>query len=352
MRHHDHRWTGVAAGLLLATTMLAGCGRSEAGGLRITHSLPDGDVELIVQGDRYRFRLTSEEESFWTVRDGKRVLSVEHEGSKPGPDSEYRLYLDVTRQPEELHAGFVVPDVDEAPGLVPFSDTCHRLDTGEYAGRPAERYHCSGGDAGEKDVWVDQATRVVLTPWGIDRKPKVEEYDAPADTFSTEVPKGARDVRVIRPELRKGDEVATFTARLLDARGRPGGTGGNADLVGPYAIVQVSSPVFQADPGREGLALVAPLRQLSRQTKDGTEPTVLVVIDLPQEWWGGFTRRGIDLPVLSVKDPYRLASSLGLPGPYDSATLVLVGSDGRAADVLDLRRASADQIRAALAGLS
>lgn len=188
-----HVSTALLASLLCAG-LLAGCSDDDETATTAfrVHQDQDGrEVELLVADDRIRFTIHGGGETLVMVIDGNRGLVTQHEGTVPGPDSEYRIYEDWSTT-EGGHEMYVVDD-GEAP-VQPFQGPCTRAGSGTFAGREAVRFTCRPGEtARAPDMWVDEETGVVLTPWGIEGEVQVDPDHAVEDAdevFSLEPPDG------------------------------------------------------------------------------------------------------------------------------------------------------------------
>lgn len=202
-----HRASRLAAALLLLPALgaAAGCGKGDQGdqtltGVRITVDNPQYQVELLSSGDEFRLRLTpvaAGGQSWLVTGDGTDAVSVVFTGETPGPGDRFNLVKDMKQQPEtEGRANpFLIPDNDEVPPLALFNGSrCHRVGTGTFASRSADRYTCPavGGQSKAATVWVDQATRLTLTPWGFNGTASVDDhFEIPASTFAVTTPDGA-----------------------------------------------------------------------------------------------------------------------------------------------------------------
>lgn len=331
-----------------------------------------GSIELIVQGDRYSFRMIpvlkdgqEGDDLFWFISNGTDALTISFDGADPGPDDEYRLTVDINRQPhtpeDDPALGYRVPDQDEVGPLMWFGGPCHRVGEGTYGDRDADRYECDGVSGGDSPtdggtVWVDQEFRVALNPWGLQGEVEVDaDFDVPEGTFDTSAPPGA-DVRIIRPPLRPGDPMPELHDLIwLTEAGDGEGDVQLSDYAGaPLVLAVIPRSVFVGD-SRPPAWEVAAFQALSRLTQSGSRPRVLAMTaDEEIPWYGGFVRRGIKVPIATRRDsdPYRMLEELGWDNGEVAPMVILVNADGTITDVLQGKDVTEDALTRALESLS
>jgi hypothetical protein len=153
------------------------------------------ETEVIADGTE-RYRQTVEysyeegevEETFVTIRDGNRALQINHDAAVP-----YRVVEAADEQPPEDLSTIGWDTESER-----FRKECSEPDelgTRMILGRDAVGYRCTfdyiGARSEREEVWLDQATGVILEAGGF----KAEEVNVSppidADTFSTTPPPGA-----------------------------------------------------------------------------------------------------------------------------------------------------------------
>jgi outer membrane lipoprotein-sorting protein len=370
--HRRRLYTGAAA--LMGLLVLAGCGsgppevnRKPAPTPVQQSALPGQPIEawytirshsdegsfradfhLIAAGAK-RIRVTSrstamEPESF--VYDGDKVLLYDASYAIP-----YMLY----EAPEEHRDVFgMVQGWLLDPGSDTFAKSCPQpqpiTTTRTIADRTAVGYTChratgQGGMFTGAEIWLDQATGLLLKQ-GLLEADKVNATPrVDASTFSTEPPPGVQvDVYAAKHSPGgKQQQAPGFTLQLLD-----GGTVDLNDLAGkPFVLAFFTSDLY-FDPNGEVCARCIPaLLAVQQLTQDGTRPRVLAV-QTGDEGKPGYplVPDGVELTVGrdstgTLQHRYGLSHQVGF---------AFVGSDGTIDRLYD-GPATDQQLRDALAAL-
>jgi peroxiredoxin len=214
------------------------------------------------------------------------------------------------------------------PDSESFSKTCpgaRRIGTEAIFGRDAVGYSCEreprqGDSFGFREIWIDDATGLMLKnnlfeAATVDSDPEVED-----DTFSTQPPAGSSS-EVVPARPKAGGQAPDFTMPLRD-----GGTISREDLVGePFVLA-----FFPADLVYDASGEICPgcfdtLVTLQELTDDGTDPAVVAVRVFAIDEGDTEVPAGIALPLAFD----RSNEVLNRYGRFDWFGLVFIGADGR-----------------------
>jgi peroxiredoxin len=275
------------------------------------------------------------------VWDGRRLLVHDPEEYRP-----WTLY----EAPEEHPELAAVTSFWVDPTSGRFKRDCpSSADLGQKAvlGRTVVGYHCGAihtpqYDRGARDIWVDQATGLLLVDPPM-RATAVKENPAIAKgTFSTRPPKGSQ-VTVFAAR-RKPDGLPKrapgFSLERLD-----GGTARLTDYTGRPVVLAFFDSSIAFDPDGDACRRCIPaLLTLQRETSDGTHPAVLAIQGGDKGKPGypqvpeGLRLRVANDPGFDVEHAYELS---------EQVAFAFIGSDGKVHQLID--GAATDQrLRAAL----
>ncbi len=351
-------WSILAAGT--SVVVLAGCGSgraAETGTAATRSSTPTSTASTAVRGPQpvelqYLLKFDSEDEGpvvtrYHVITDGgtkvrlKTSIYADPEGKVVG--EEYLVTWDGNRMLEFSEQNEVPYTVYEAPEEHPDqleqvrswkkiiwsaapSPGCTDLKTTKtMVGRVAAGYRCveptpEPGQPAEGEVWVDQATGILLKNPLMVAEKLVLDPKITAATFSTEPPAGAKSMVIAAEKAPPGQtkKAPDFTLELVK-----GGRIGLKDLAGkPFVLAFFPSDLAFDESGDAFPGARDALLTLQTLTSNGAKPRVLAV----QE--GILGKPGYPLVVPGLTLPRAHEETPTVNGLFGMASFVFVRADG------------------------
>jgi hypothetical protein len=289
------------------------------------HVITDGGTRVRLKTSMYDpdGRVVSEE--YLLTWDGSRILEFSEQNEVP-----YTVYEAPDEHPDQLEQvkswRKLIWSTAPAPGCTDLKTTKTII------GRSAAGYRCveptpEPGQPAEGEVWVDQATGILLQAQFMVAEKLVLDPKITATTYSTEPPAGAKSI-VIAPEKAptgQKKEAPDFTLELVK-----GGRIGLKDLAGkPFVLAFFSSDLVFDENGEVFPGSREALLTLQSLTSNGTKPRVLAV----QE--GSLGKPGYPFVVPGLTLPLAHEETPTVNGLFALASFVFVRADGTIAASYD-----------------